>query len=89
MEATTFISKSNCYSIEDTKIRNNKSINRRKTTWPKEKGTKRNFVEKTLHKNQILSNKTLIFSSLRSIRGTLSLRLGLFSDKTSYICGGN
>jgi hypothetical protein len=54
MEATTFISKSNCYSIEDTKIRNNKSINRRKTTWPKEKGTKRNICrENTAQKSNI------------------------------------
>jgi hypothetical protein len=61
MEATTFISKRNCYSIakiEDPKIRNNKSINRRKTKWPKEKGTKRNICrENTAQKSNIIKAK--------------------------------
>jgi len=57
--------------------------------WSKEKGKKTsNFLQNTTQKSKIEQQKTLILSTLKYIRGMWASKLGLFSDKTSYVCYG-
>ena len=68
---------------------NHTSINRKRTDniMAKRKGKKdKQLSIKHTHQSNIEQHNTLILSSLKYIRGTLSYKPGLFSDKISSIC---
>jgi hypothetical protein len=68
---------------------NHKSINQKRTDniMAKRKGKKdKQLSTKHTLQSNIEQHNTLILSSLKYIRGTLSYKPGLFSDKISSIC---